>query len=149
MRPKQNHFTRLCYLGFIVFGFATSATGCAASRVGDPCIPEQVPPGGFVSSETYLETSSVQCQTRVCLVYRYDGDPTKDCVVSAASPNLPPECENRVYCTCRCGAPEGVKATLCDCPSGFSCEPLLESAEAPAGIRGSYCVRTSTVEPQS
>ena len=49
--------------------------GCTAPGIGDPCIPESIPEGGFVGSEAYLETSSVQCRTRVCMVYQLTGVP--------------------------------------------------------------------------
>ena len=51
--------------------------GCRASGVGDPCAPEVVPEGGFNMAEAYLETSSVQCRTRVCMVYQLEGDPSE------------------------------------------------------------------------
>ena len=60
-------------MGFVAFALLMSA--CADTGVGDSCVPEQVPAGGFLASETYLETSSVQCATRVCLVRELDGDP--------------------------------------------------------------------------
>ena len=60
-------------MGFVAL--ALFAGACADTGVGDACVPEQVPAGGFLASETYLETSSVQCATRVCLVRELDGDP--------------------------------------------------------------------------
>lgn len=53
----------------------TLGAGCAASGVGDPCTPEAVPRCGFAATEVYIETSAVQCRTRVCVVYRLDGHP--------------------------------------------------------------------------
>jgi hypothetical protein len=55
---------------------AFTAVGCKpGTGVGDPCDPESVPGGGFDRQEVYLETSSVQCRTRVCMVYEIAGLP--------------------------------------------------------------------------
>jgi hypothetical protein len=123
--------------------------GCQAPGVGDPCTPESVPEGGFVSTEAYLETSSVQCRTRVCMVYKLSGIPnTADDPCPADQPCAsPPDTEARVYCTCRCDAPADSTASLCECPDDYTCEPVIESAMAGPGVQGSYCVRTSTITP--
>jgi len=124
------------------------AVGCEAPGVGDPCDPESIPPGGFVASEAYLETSSVQCRTRVCIVYQLPGFPNRENECDPAVVGGPcatqAETEERVYCTCRCNAPSG-DATTCECPDGFSCVDVLDSEFAGEGIRGSYCVKSSTV----
>ena len=124
-----------------LFLLAAVSAGCAPPAVGDPCTPEAVPMGGFVGSEAYLETSSVQCRTRVCMVYRLDGDPR----CTGAGCADPAEVEQRVYCTCRCGVPSDVSGdpTLCECPEGYSCTEVLDLGGD--GIRGSYCVKSSTV----
>ncbi len=60
-------------LGFLRF------TGCQASGVGDPCVPEsegadQSPnPNYFSAAEPSVESKSFQCQTRVCLVNHFQG----------------------------------------------------------------------------
>ncbi|MBK8168911.1 MAG: hypothetical protein IPK60_01045 [Sandaracinaceae bacterium] len=123
--------------------------GCQSIGVGDPCRPESVPTNGtmlpgFRDSEAYLETSSVQCRTRVCIVNRINGDPN---VVCDGSSTQPANCVNaadieaRVYCTCRCDGPPGT-AEFCECPEGFVCDPVIKSGGA--GIQGSYCVRAGT-----
>jgi hypothetical protein len=136
--------------------FATG--GCATPAVGDPCLPEQVPEDGFVDSEAYVESSSVQCETRVCIVYHLDGDPRQDCptrgngcvpsptnpcdgddVVTCASAS---DVEERVYCTCRCDSGDTGFAE-CECPDGFSCVDVLE--QGGPGVRGGYCVRNGSV----
>lgn len=125
----------------------TAGAGCASSAVGDPCIPEQVPEGGFLASETYLETSSVQCATRVCIVRGLDGDPNNlepECTGGDATCVSPSNVERSVYCSCRCDAPEGSGVPTCGCPGGFLCEEILETGGD--GIRGSYCVRDPTLE---
>ena len=53
-----------------------SATGCSATGVGDPCIPEQeydprFP--GFDEREVNVESKSFQCETRLCLVNHFRG----------------------------------------------------------------------------
>ena len=133
--------------------------GCSTPAVGAPCLPEQVPGDGFDESEAYIETSSVQCETRVCMVYQLAGAPegTAGCkppgqcrVCSGADPKceaipccaVQAELDKRVYCTCRCDA-EGEKFAECSCPSGFTCKQVLEQGNA--GVRGKYCVRDGTI----
>ena len=140
---------------------AAFATGCATPAVGDPCLPEQVPEDGFDDSEAYVESSSVQCETRVCIVFKLDGDPREDCparnsgacvptdennncenmpqVVTCATPE---QVEDRVYCTCRCDSGDTGFAE-CECPDGFSCVDVLE--QGGPGVRGGYCVRNGSV----
>lgn len=124
---------------------------CGEPPVGAPCLPEQVPADGFNDNESYIEASSVQCQTRVCMVYKLRGNPdlanceTKDCAaddITCMQTRCAAESEikKRVYCTCRCGAPAGFAE--CECPEGFSCREILEGAED--SVNGSYCVRSST-----
>jgi len=141
--------------------WAALAAGCKTAAVGDPCLPEQVPEDGFEDSEAYVESSSVQCETRVCLVYHLDGDPREDCPRRQASACVPseqnnqcdgqpkaPKCatpdevERLVYCTCRCDTGDTGFAE-CECPSGFSCAPVI--AQGGAGVRGRYCVRNDTL----
>ncbi|HEX8790685.1 MAG TPA: hypothetical protein VF765_07020 [Polyangiaceae bacterium] len=53
-----------------------SGTGCSATGVGDPCIPEQeYDPsfGGFDYHEVNVESKSFQCETRLCLVNHFQG----------------------------------------------------------------------------
>lgn len=114
--------------------------GCKSSSVGDPCTPEEIPEGGFNSAEAYLETSSVQCRTRVCLVYKLGGDPSQvieegTCEEEGVCVNAD-ELEQQVTCSCRCDAPEG--QPTCDCPGGFVCTEILDLGGQ--GVRGSYCV---------
>jgi hypothetical protein len=82
----------------------------------------------------------VQCRTRVCIVDRLRGDPTKICedtggMMGCASRDA---VDRSVYCTCRCDGPPGV-ADFCECPEGFICKEILSSGGV--GIRGSYCIR--------
>lgn len=59
-----------------VTGIAFHMQGCQSGGVGDPCIPEdeyQQNFPGFAATEVNLESRSFQCETRVCLVYRFRG----------------------------------------------------------------------------
>jgi hypothetical protein len=132
--------------------------GCSSPAVGAPCLPEQVPSGGFDQSEAYIESSSVQCETRVCMVYHLSGAPpgTSKCQPKPITPcamndkncvtPIPcatdQEVEKFVYCTCRCESGNS-KFASCSCPSGYDCTPVLEQGSV--GVRGSYCVRSDTV----
>ncbi|MBW2465579.1 MAG: hypothetical protein JRH11_28295, partial [Deltaproteobacteria bacterium] len=99
--------------------------GCEASGIGDPCVPGAIPVDGYVGTEAYLETSSVECATRVCIVYQLDGVPfgeagcetTSDAAANPACASAE-ETEARAHCTCRCDAPPESTGDLCDCPEG-------------------------------
>ncbi len=102
--------------------------GCTADPLGDPCLPEHVPPDGFHASETYVESGSTECVTGVCVVHGLDGDPSPSCTDACESEATIAE---HVYCSCRCD--EQGPAPPCACSAGFHCES--------AGSVGSYCVR--------
>ena len=127
---------------------ALTAAGCQVEAVGDPCTPENIPVDrvgnrGFLANEAYLETSSVQCRTRVCIVNDLLGDPTKLCEVdSSAGCVTQPQIDNSIYCTCRCAGPAGA-ADFCECPEGFACTQILanDTERGGVGIVGSYCVK--------
>jgi hypothetical protein len=53
-----------------------SGTGCNATGIGDPCVPEQeyLPSfQGFDPEEVSVESKSFQCMTRLCLVNHFRG----------------------------------------------------------------------------
>jgi len=141
-------------MGFVAIALlGLAGTGCSSSAVGDPCVPEAVPEGGFLPTETYLETSSVQCATRLCLVRELEGDPSNlqedDCPGGPETCVTATEVEQSVYCSCRCGSPPGSNSTgdTCSCPGGFVCEEVLETGGP--GIIGSYCVRDPLIDLES
>jgi hypothetical protein len=144
----QKKFLEL--MGLVAMSLLCLVAGCSTSAVGDPCVPEQVPEGGFLASETYLETSSVQCATRVCLVRGLMGDPSNLQEDEPPCPRGEDTCvsesdvERSVYCSCRCDAPGGTGLPTCGCPGGFICEEVLETGGD--GLRGSYCVRDPLLE---
>ncbi len=116
---------RLCLVSGICMAVAL---GCGTG-VGDPCVPERIPDNGFDETEAYIETSSVQCETRVCGVFEFVGDPRMQ------DQRL---VENGVYCTCRCEAPEEDIA-VCECPADFECKEIFDIGGS--GIQGGYCVK--------
>lgn len=131
---------------------------CSTPAVGAPCLPEQVPATGFDDREAYIESSSVQCQTRVCMVFHLRGDPRKPCTPTQGTcdKTKDPMCvadngkqcssdadtEARVYCTCRCKAPSNTQFANCACPYDFACVDVLDQGDP--GVRGSYCVKKKT-----
>lgn len=143
-------FYRFTPLATVLLGALLLGTlaGCSTPAVGDPCQPEQIPSTGFDDAETYIESSSVQCETRVCLVYKLAGDPREGCVPvvciegdkNCTPKKCPTTCEtaSRIYCSCRCDAGDTGFAE-CECPDGFKCEEVLN--QGGPGVRGSYCVR--------
>ena len=110
--------------------------------VGEMCIPSLVPPGGFTAGDTFLEASSVECETRVCLVRELAGDPNDICGEPDATENCvtSEQVAERVYCSCRCSAPAESTSPVCPCPSGFKCEEILQ-AGGPS-LEGGYCIRS-------
>lgn len=160
------------------------AMGCESGGVGDPCIPEdEYNPSfaSFSSEEVNVESRSFQCETRVCLVNKFQGrvscpygspgenadgtadpqtlcpipgtDPAstskEDKVTAAVTPQLVDRREDSaVYCSCRCANAQGGKddgASYCDCPSGFSCQKLVDDVGlGGTQLAGSYCVREGT-----
>jgi len=141
------------WIGIAFLGLASGTFGaCADEGVGDPCTPETIPQKngifGFEKSESYIESSSVQCRSRLCIVYKLDNgtdvpaDPRPESICTA--PNTPKvgctpsaALANSVYCTCKCGGPK--TAEQCECPDGFKCEEILTLGGD--GIRGNYCVK--------
>jgi hypothetical protein len=119
-----------------------------ASSVGADCQLTTIPEGGLRESTVYVETNSADCETGVCLAYRIEGDPECDASDMTSCgpgqvPLLPSEVGKRVYCSCRCDAPEGDPGDFCECGPGYSCVPALY--DGPSGVRGSYCVKQGTI----
>ncbi|MEY4578673.1 MAG: hypothetical protein RL701_3376, partial [Pseudomonadota bacterium] len=94
----------------------------------------------------YIESSSVQCETRVCMVWHLGGAPkgTAACAQNPTTCADQKKVDERVYCTCRCDA-GNTRFASCSCPGGYVCTPVLEQGSE--GVKGSYCVlATATSE---
>lgn len=155
---------------------ALGASACAVEGVGDPCVPENIPckdpvantECGYGPTESYVESSSAQCRTRVCVVNQLMGGPlnvgldprdmcgrdegktyppieqgmfpydSKGCVTQA-------QLDESVFCSCRCRDGDGKKVEGCECTDGFQCDEILTLGGD--GIRGSYCVRPKATTP--
>lgn len=132
------------------------AFGCESGGVGDPCIPEDEffdTFSGFSLGEVNVESRSFQCETRVCLVNKFQGrvscpygtngtppDPTSTTVTHGLPCEVPnfggyvkvpvqPQRTERppdvaVYCSCRCDGKDP-NARYCECPSGFECTEIV------------------------
>jgi hypothetical protein len=153
--------------------------GCEAGHVGDPCVPEDEYRqnfSGYSASEVNLETGSLSCQTRICLVQHFQGRVSCPYGQEEAALGLPPDDPRRcrvpgtdgtgstdavtvpvsawaverpadatVYCSCRCDGPDP-NAHYCECPSGYSCEPLVRDfGFGERELKGSYCVKQGTL----
>jgi hypothetical protein len=99
------------------------AAGCTPEGVGDPCEPESCPPlydeitgelvegeCGWAETEVYLEHFSLQCRTRVCMVFR-------------AGELWEP------YCTRRCGPGAAIKG----CGNNYKCMEVVSSTTVGGG----------------
>lgn len=156
---------------------ALAALGCESGGVGDPCIPDdELSPNfpGFAVEEVNIESRSYQCETRVCLVNKFQGRvscpygtngtlreegapstvnhnflceiPTLGGVVeSAVEPQRTARSpEDAVYCSCRCAGADP-NARYCECPSGFECAEIVpDRGQGQQELAGSYCVRSGT-----
>ena len=122
---------------------ALTLFGCRGNGVGDPCVPEVIPSGGFDPNESNVETSSVQCRTRTCVVFQLDGNPerisgTPSCTTDCVSEQ---QVADHVFCSCRCSTGgEDINAPLCNCPNNFVCDEDLVQVGG-QGLRGGYCIR--------
>jgi hypothetical protein len=136
-----------------------AGVGCESGGVGDPCTPEDEffdNFSGFSVGEVNVESRSFQCETRVCLVNKFqgrvscpygtNGTPPDPTAVPTVLHNLPCEVPQfggyvtvpveaqltarspdvSVYCSCRCGGADP-NARYCECPSGFECTEIVAS----------------------
>jgi hypothetical protein len=140
-----------------VISLMSASVACESGGVGAPCTPEDEffdTFSGFSLGEVNVESRSFQCETRVCLVNKFQGrvscpygtngsmpDPdapptvshTRMCEIptfggNVAVPVAPQRLERRperaVYCSCRCNGVDP-NARYCECPSGFECAEIV------------------------
>ncbi len=155
MRQVQS-ILAVCALGSLVIGLEG---GCTPGGIGDPCVPEDeyaADFSGFASGEVNVETRSLQCQSRVCLVNHFqgrvscpygqtetdllldpsapercrvpgtDGTQANDAVQVPVPPWRPDRSADRSV-YCSCRCDgPDPDARYCKCPKGFTCEPLMD-----------------------
>lgn len=113
-------------------------------RVGRACARNL---GQVSTDRPWIELGADDCAAGPCLV----DDPSSLALASPSHGGCDPSAEpdtcvadqefaRHHYCTCRCALPPGVEGDSCNCPHGFSCEPILRGASS--SLAGSYCVRT-------
>lgn len=67
--------------------------------------------------------------------------------VPVAPQALKRRAQDTVYCSCRCEGPDKT-ASYCDCPSGYSCLPLVpDLGLGQAQLVGKYCIKNGTDYP--
>lgn len=64
---------------FSVAVAVVALVSCAPTGVGDPCEPEVQVQGTLQEGETVIESSSLQCRTRVCMFYNGHSFCTQRC----------------------------------------------------------------------
>ncbi len=142
-----------------------SVCSCGKTEgVGDPCVPEDEANAdfaGFSINEVSVESRSFQCESRICLVNHFQGrvgcplgqvEGGGGCKTASGDPVTVPikpwnanrPARSTVYCSCRCDGPDP-DARYCECPSGFSCEPLVDDLGLGSSeLAGSYCIADGT-----
>jgi hypothetical protein len=170
---KSKNFTFFAGLALAL----ASSLACESGGVGDPCTPEDEffdTFSGFSLGEVNVESRSFQCETRVCLVNKFQGRVSCPYGTNGTPPdpaanlphNLPcevpgiggyvsvpvdPQLQARspdvaVYCSCRCDG-DDPNARYCECPSGFECKEIVQNRGGNTGqtqLAGSYCVRNGS-----
>ncbi|HVJ22126.1 MAG TPA: hypothetical protein VM686_42260 [Polyangiaceae bacterium] len=144
------------------------SVGCDSGNVGDPCTPDaeySLNFAPFSVREVYLESRSLQCATRLCLVNHFQGrvscplgqassdDPERVCTTPDGAERIEGEvpawdldrsAERSVYCSCRCDGPDP-DGRYCECPSGFECQKLApEVGFENRELAGSYCIKNGS-----
>lgn len=128
-----------------------------AVDVGIPCILEDeyhTDFGGFSKGEVILSTAD-ECSVGLCLAHHFQGrvscpDGQEEANGGCETPDgaevsvpVEPQLAGRpadeaVVCSCRCDG-DG-PGPFCACPSGFSCEEVIEDLGSDDSLAGSYCV---------
>ena len=75
----MNHRRFKLFLVLVATSTVVVLAGCAQTGVGDPCEPEVEFEGSLGEAETVIETSSLQCRTRVCMYYNGHSFCTERC----------------------------------------------------------------------
>jgi hypothetical protein len=155
--------------------FVSCSGGSLTERVADqgsgafgtPCLPgieAQSSFNGFHLNEIGLELGSTGCRSNICLVNHLQGRvscpygqrgvggaecllPGSDAHVEAVvDPQLVAR-QARDLATCSCQCDGSGPGPFCECPNGYSCEPLVDAIGVPGedAFVGSYCVDSGTV----
>ncbi len=163
--PRRSLCRALHCCGPLLSLLCLFTSGCQSDGIGDPCVPEdeyRTQFGGYSKKEVNVESRSFQCESRLCLVNKFQGRVscpygqmdvaggcrTPDGTIAIAVP-VEPQLQTRpvgdaVYCSCRC-AGDDPDAPYCECPNGFSCTDLVPYiASSDAQLAGSYCVKNGT-----
>jgi hypothetical protein len=107
------------------------ADGC--TDAGSMCDDASCAPGGIEHADA-------------CRVPDRDGTRLEDRIQVPVEPQyMDRRAEDTVYCSCRCAGPDP-SARYCSCPSGFTCEPLVDDLGLgeKGQLAGSYCIRNDT-----
>jgi len=128
-----------------------AATACDPAGVGDPCTPEVRPPAGqaWAYGEVSVETRSLQCRTRTCMVYHFfpagrePGEPDWRVCPNPEPLSSPPErVGERIPCAPKCGEPgeELCDPMCCNWPAkGSAQEPCRSIGFTMANFVRHFC----------
>ncbi len=84
-----------------------------------------------------------------CRIPGTSGEDPNDAITAAVLPQfVERQADRAVYCSCRCRNAQGSTddgAQYCECPSGFTCEKLLDDLGLGSPeLAGSYCIKNGT-----
>jgi len=139
---------KLSFVALLSFGLLLLLLpACAPGGVGDPCDPVSCPSPSpadkqlnswlrcdWEKDEIYLEGRSLQCRTRVCMVFRTDKN--------YQNPDISEDIQGP-YCTRPCGP----GASYEECPADYCCMKVVSSESSTE--QGFYCVGKEDLTKES
>lgn len=137
-----------------------------SAALGSPCDPavEGSCPGGAACDPVDKQCSRYVCHApgacQSAEAAEADNRGKACCVPGTDTPVGSPVCgqcattsnrnaERAVYCSCRCGPPDGAPAddgfNYCECPSGFECAEIRKDYDlGDKQLAGKYCIKQGT-----
>jgi len=128
----------------------SGSEGCPQGTICDPALKQcsryvcHAPGSCQIDAATDAENKGKEC-----CVPGTDTPIAVD-VCGQCSPASKRSAEKAVYCSCRCGPPDGTPpdddANYCDCPNGFECAEIRKDYKlGDPLLAGKYCVKQGTV----
>jgi hypothetical protein len=123
-----------------VAALALIPAACSSGGVGDPCVPDEEQDAtfsGFHIDESYIESRSFQCSTRVCLVNHFQG--RTSCPLGQAAADIQ-TCSGPGDKSCASG-----KSCVVSSNYAIPCTPCDKSTDPMCALTG--CTNNLTCDP--